>query len=183
VTALYVTHDQQEAFAVGDRIVVMDRGRIEQVGRPEDVYFQPNSVFVARFLGLRNLLPATVVPDNPDQVHTSLGLFALGRTAAPGQYVLLIRPEAVNLVGETDVGANRLEATLQVCSFRGSHYHVEMLATARDRTERGQDEENSWRLVFELPSRRWSEPDNRLPSVGQPVHLTVDASRIQLLTG
>ena len=63
VTALYVTHDQQEAFAVADRVVVMNRGRIEQIGPPEQVYARPASAFVARFMGLDNLLSAVIIPD------------------------------------------------------------------------------------------------------------------------
>src|SRR5690606_14441447 len=58
VTALYVTHDQDEAMALGDRMVIMQRGRIEQVGTPTAVYTHPATPFVARFLGFTNLIPA-----------------------------------------------------------------------------------------------------------------------------
>jgi ABC-type Fe3+/spermidine/putrescine transport system ATPase subunit len=61
LTAIYVTHDQQEAFAIADRIAIMYRGRIEQFDKPEVIYHQPKSAYVARFLGLANILPAAVL--------------------------------------------------------------------------------------------------------------------------
>jgi ABC-type Fe3+/spermidine/putrescine transport system ATPase subunit len=68
LTALYVTHDQHEAFAIADRIALMNSGQFEQVGAPADVYRHPGTVFAARFLGLNNIIPAgtfgIVSPDN-----------------------------------------------------------------------------------------------------------------------
>ncbi|MCB0240837.1 MAG: polyamine ABC transporter ATP-binding protein, partial [Anaerolineae bacterium] len=61
LTALYVTHDQQEAFAIADRVLVMNAGRIEQAGTPVEVYASPATSFVARFLGMHNLLPGTLI--------------------------------------------------------------------------------------------------------------------------
>ncbi len=60
-TAIYVTHDQEEAFALADRVVVMNAGRVEQAGAPQAIYAQPASAFVARFLGLSNLLPGEML--------------------------------------------------------------------------------------------------------------------------
>lgn len=59
-TALYVTHDQEEAFALADRVVVMHAGKVAQIGTPSSIYRQPTSPFVARFLGLTNLFPGTI---------------------------------------------------------------------------------------------------------------------------
>lgn len=73
VTAIYVTHDQQEAFAVADRILIMHRGHVVQQGTPQDVYRSPASPWVARFLGLTNLVPGRVVAEDPLQVDTALG--------------------------------------------------------------------------------------------------------------
>jgi ABC-type Fe3+/spermidine/putrescine transport system ATPase subunit len=61
LTAIYVTHDQQEAYAIADRIAIMNKGRIEQYDKPEALYHQPKTAFVARFLGIDNLLPAKVL--------------------------------------------------------------------------------------------------------------------------
>jgi len=60
ITFIYVTHDQEEALTMSDRIAVMNEGRVEQIGSPEDIYHSPSSVFVANFIGVANLLPATV---------------------------------------------------------------------------------------------------------------------------
>src|ERR671932_2757037 len=61
ITFIYVTHDQEEALTMSDRIAVMNEGRVEQIGTPEEIYHSPTSVFVANFIGIANLLPATVV--------------------------------------------------------------------------------------------------------------------------
>ena len=61
ITFIYVTHDQEEALTMSDRIAVMNEGRVEQIGTPEEIYHSPATVFVANFIGVANLLPATVV--------------------------------------------------------------------------------------------------------------------------
>jgi ABC-type Fe3+/spermidine/putrescine transport system ATPase subunit len=78
VTAITVTHDQQEAFALADKLVIMDTGRALQVGAPERVYRHPASPTVARFLGLTNLLEGQILPADPARVHTVLGAFRVG---------------------------------------------------------------------------------------------------------
>jgi ABC-type Fe3+/spermidine/putrescine transport system ATPase subunit len=129
VSALYVTHDQQEAFAVADRVIVMRRGAIEQVDTPEEVYRRPASPFVARFLGFENLLPGTLARVEPvGVVNTGLGPLRLSSPAAgsPGQAVtLLIRPEAARLAAENDAGdENRIAGHVTACSFRGGAYRA-----------------------------------------------------------
>ncbi len=124
ITTLYVTHDQEEAMAVSDRIVVMNKGRVVQVGSAEDLYLRPRSGFVARFIGRINALPAQVLMlrDGGAEVQ------ALGRrvfvpgTAAAGLAArqaaeLMIRPEALRVVP-----ADRPEAwpaTVSACTFLG----------------------------------------------------------------
>jgi iron(III) transport system ATP-binding protein len=93
LTAVYVTHDQEEALAVSDRIVVMEKGRIAQIGTPRELYDQPANAFVADFIGDANLLKGTV----------SGGVFAAGGLALPvpgsdGAATLSIRPERIRLV-------------------------------------------------------------------------------------
>ncbi len=70
-TAIYVTHDQSEAFAISDRIVVMNAGRVEQIGRQTDIYLRPATAFVAEFIGANNTLPGTVVAVGPGRVAPS----------------------------------------------------------------------------------------------------------------
>ncbi|HVR55348.1 MAG TPA: ABC transporter ATP-binding protein [Pseudolabrys sp.] len=103
VTILYVTHDQEEALVLSDRICVMNNARIEQIGAPNDLYFRPANEFVADFLGESNLIPGEVesAGDGSINVRTDDGtrLCALARSAVrPGDRVkVLVRPEAVQI--------------------------------------------------------------------------------------
>ena len=128
VTALYVTHDQQEAFAVADRVVILRQGRIVQQGAPQAVYRRPASAWVARFLGLTNLVPARVVSLEPLQVDTPLGHFTppAAEPVAAGQQVrLLIRPEAARLAADCPPESGiALEGTVHAGSFRGGYYRI-----------------------------------------------------------
>jgi len=132
VTAIYVTHDQQEAFAVADRVVIMDRGRKMQEGRPEEVYQRPATEFVARFLGLENLLPGRVVAAGPPLiVETAPGL--LTTTDSPalpvGQAVtVLIRPEGARCLETGTPAENSIVGQVQTRSFRGGHYQITVAA-------------------------------------------------------
>ena len=107
VTALYVTHDQEEALSLSDEVVVMDAGRVQQAGSPEDVYRRPASRFVARFVGQANLLPVTAVGTEGDgrlRAAWERGELVLAlpdeRVPAPGTAgVAVVRPERVALAG------------------------------------------------------------------------------------
>ena len=101
-TAFYVTHDQSEALAIADRIVVMQAGRIRQIGSPRELYERPGDGFVAAFMGVANLLPAVVRASGPDGVIVEIegGFTAVvaDGTPPPGRAVQVsIRPEAVKL--------------------------------------------------------------------------------------
>jgi len=103
VTAVYVTHDQEEALSLSDRVVVMEAGRVQQVGAPEEVYDRPANRFVARFIGQANLLPVTAVgPEGPGRVRARWrgGELTLvlpdDRAPSPGtEGVAVVRPERV----------------------------------------------------------------------------------------
>ncbi|MFD1795589.1 ABC transporter ATP-binding protein [Paracoccus aurantiacus] len=108
---VHVTHDQEEAMAIADRIVVMNQGRVEQAGSPEDVYLRPATLFSAGFMGEMNRIPAT--PDG-DGVTTPLGHLPL----PPQRGTLCLRPENVGLRGDLRLGpARMIEA-----SFFGAHH-------------------------------------------------------------
>jgi len=176
VTALYVTHDQQEAFAIGDRVVVMNQGLIEQVGPPETVYSQPATLFVARFLGFHNLLPGLVSPERPQEVRTPLGVFRLPREAPPGPCTLLIRPDAVDAPGPASTvrqPAGQLEGRVALRSFRGSVYHMEVVVTGEDGVV--------YRLRFQAPDRLWRRGGLPVPQVGERVRFLVDGEQLALL--
>lgn len=135
LTALYVTHDQQEALAVADRVVVMNQGRIVQQGAPQAIYLEPANAFVARFLGYTNLLPvdAVEVIGGVTRVRTAVGLFPVPQPQAfapDGKVALLARPAAL-LLGDSAAaaaagGAPRLEGLVEKLSFRGGHQRVEL---------------------------------------------------------
>jgi putative spermidine/putrescine transport system ATP-binding protein len=122
ITTIYVTHDQEEALSLSDRIVVMQSGRIEQVGTPFEIYNRPATPFVASFIGNLNVLEA-VVADPAQGLLTVAGgpVHAAGPVAAAaGQAVKLsLRPELLSLEGGAP-GANRLDGTLTTVTFLGS---------------------------------------------------------------
>ncbi|MEZ4869244.1 MAG: ABC transporter ATP-binding protein [Caldilineaceae bacterium] len=139
VTALYVTHDQQEAFALGDRVAVMQAGRIEQIGAPQQLYYKPANRFVARFLGFSNLLPIRTV-EQPALLTTAGGKWHLPHLATAiipdHEQQLLIRPDAVcalatvpfppNTEPQTQLDTHEIVVTgvIAQLSFRGSYYRL-----------------------------------------------------------
>jgi ABC-type Fe3+/spermidine/putrescine transport system ATPase subunit len=116
-TALYVTHDQEEAFTLADRVILMRAGKIEQVGTPQELYRYPGSLFVARFLGLSNLLPAQVHQvDGRTVAKTPVGSIPVQENDAR-QGTILLRPDSIFLEGE---GECQIAGTVVETSFRGS---------------------------------------------------------------
>jgi thiamine transport system ATP-binding protein len=113
-TVLAVTHDQGEAFALADRVVVMREGRIEQTGTPLEVWQRPASEFVARFLGFDNVVGATVHGEAAD---TPWGKLPVPAGTAQGPCRLLVRPTGVRLTSVTD----GLPCTVAARTFRGNH--------------------------------------------------------------
>ena len=136
ITFLYVTHDQEEALTMSDRLAVMNNGRIVQLGTPTEVYNEPADAYVADFLGVSNLMDAQVDAGAGDQgcCRLRLGEFTLearaGRIDATGAVKLAIRPERVDLHPYEDAGANRVPGMVERVVFIGSTTHVHVrLAT------------------------------------------------------
>ena len=169
VTALYVTHDQQEAFAIADRVIIMNRGRIVQQDTPQEVYRQPASAWVARFLGLTNLLPGHIASLSPLAIDTPLGKLIVDRAVevAIGQSVtVLIHPEAARLHSNLQTAeSDPIQVSVEACSFRGSHYR---LAVKHD---------SGINLVFEMVSDTESPPQP-----GETLTLTLHSQALSLLT-
>ncbi|WP_148254613.1 ABC transporter ATP-binding protein [Aidingimonas lacisalsi] len=134
MTFVFVTHDQQEAMVMSDRIAVLDGGIIQQVGPPREVYERPANAFVARFMGHDNLYP--IKERNGDRLVTDLG--ALSCPAQAGGDLLLIRPETLDLIPGEQPGDNRLFATVNECLYRGSHaeYRLDVGTTTMQATVR-----------------------------------------------
>ncbi|MFE9775706.1 ABC transporter ATP-binding protein [Streptomyces sp. NPDC005931] len=118
-TVLAVTHDQGEAFALADRVVVMRDGRIAQSGTPLEVWQRPADAFVARFLGFENVVDATV---GADVAVTPWGKVPVPGDAPQGARTLLVRPAGVRLV-PADAG---LRCTVAARTFRGTHVAVHL---------------------------------------------------------
>jgi len=118
ITTLYVTHDQAEALAVSDRIVVMNGGHIEQIGDPASIYRSPRSAFVADFLGAANIVEGRAVDGG--LIETAVGRFAVADVAAStnGAVKLSWRPEDMKLAATGP--ANIRDATVRSVVFRGN---------------------------------------------------------------
>jgi putative spermidine/putrescine transport system ATP-binding protein len=95
ITTIYVTHDQAEAMALGDRIVVMRNGAIAQIGSPREIYFSPQSRFVAEFVGAANILEASI---ENGELKLPGGRIKLGNGAPAGAVTAMVRPEAIAIV-------------------------------------------------------------------------------------
>jgi thiamine transport system ATP-binding protein len=160
-TSLYVTHDQEEAYAVADRIVLLNAGRIAQIGAPEDLYRRPASAFVAEFLGLANLFTGEVVELGKKRVARGpLGDFPVPSDTPLGPAYLLLRPDRLRLDGKAP---QSLSAVVLGRHFRGNTTLVEVEAAGE-------------RLSFEVISV------DQLPEEGERVDLRFDpAEALQVL--
>ncbi|HXG05422.1 MAG TPA: ABC transporter ATP-binding protein [Candidatus Binatia bacterium] len=132
ISTLYVTHDQEEALSIADRIAVMRDGRLEQVGRPEEIYAAPASAFVADFVGITNLFRCRVVSAESGLVDWEGERLCVGPLAANAgdSIVVSVRPEKIGLggaAGET----NRIEGVVEVITFLGPFVRVEVAARGR----------------------------------------------------
>jgi iron(III) transport system ATP-binding protein len=144
VTVVYVTHDQAEALAVSDKIVVMRNAEIAQVGTPEELYTQPASVFVATFMGEANHLRGTIAATQGEMADTVLGELRLAlphRGLPVGAADVVVRPEAIRILPDGEPGG--LSATVSRATYMGSHteYHFstpvgELFALGADRLRR-----------------------------------------------
>jgi ABC-type Fe3+/spermidine/putrescine transport system ATPase subunit len=126
ITAIYVTHDQEEALAMSDRIAVMRAGRLEQVARPQDIYRAPATPFVAEFMGTTNLLSGTVAGRDGDRLRIRVGqqeFFAVGDGREGESVSFSLRPETIRLLGAGETapaGWSVFEAGLGRIEFLGA---------------------------------------------------------------
>jgi spermidine/putrescine transport system ATP-binding protein len=119
ITFIYVTHDQEEALTMSDTIVVMDKGRIQQIGTPEDIYNEPKNAFVADFIGESNILDGIMLQDELVQFF-GRKFPCVDRGFAPNEPVdVVIRPEDIDIVAPD---AGHLCGTVTSVTFKGVHY-------------------------------------------------------------
>lgn len=151
-TAIYVTHDQEEAFAIADRITLMNEGAIEQIGSPQELYRHPKSKFVAHFLGLTNLLEGEIIfQDGKYFAQTPIGLLPLPFTKpSRDRITILLRPDHIHL---NNTKGYQLQGTVIDISFRGGICRTTVLVKERQ-------------LSFDFPS------NIPLPKVGDIIFLS-----------
>jgi ABC-type Fe3+/spermidine/putrescine transport system ATPase subunit len=153
-TTLYVTHDQEEAFSLADRVVVMDAGEIVQVGTPQSIYCDPGSPFVAKFVGLTNIFPGKAVSTPTGvEVDTPVGRFPVEEQVA-GLVQVLIRSDSAELEGD----GFPLTGIVESLAFRGGWTRMTVQV-------------NGVELLFDFDSNL------ALPQVGQPVTVSIDLGK------
>jgi iron(III) transport system ATP-binding protein len=151
-TAIFVTHDQEEAFTIADRVGVLNRGRLEQLGAPETIYHEPATRFVAEFVGAADFLPGIVTSEG---IVTEIGTFANVQARAPGERVkVMLRPDDVTFVARHDG-----EAIILRRDFRGSETLYCLGLPSGDRVHS-------------------SQPSSAAFTAGTRVHLEVPAIRV-----
>jgi ABC-type Fe3+/spermidine/putrescine transport system ATPase subunit len=126
IPAIYVTHDQEEAFAIADRLLLLHNGVILQSGAPHEIYHHPRNVWVAQFFGLGNLISGEVIGHTPLRVKTPLGVMQAnceGDPPAPGRKAtLLFRPNQAQQSPAQE--ANRITGKLVDQVFQGERYRL-----------------------------------------------------------
>lgn len=161
VPAIYVTHDQEEAFTIGDRLILLNDGMIAQNASPEEIYQNPNSAWVAKFVGLSNLLNGTIQTINPLRVSTSIGEITV-KTREPHSYkvgqnlTVLFRPDAML---KRDGKENVFEALVIDDVFLGNQWRLKIRI-------------NDILLVFII--------DDPIP-VGSKINISINPEKINLL--
>jgi iron(III) transport system ATP-binding protein len=131
LTVVYVTHDQEEALAISDRIIVMSDARIAQAGTPRELYEQPDSTFVADFIGDANLVDAEVVEERDLTAILRLGDFALelpARTAGLGPVKMAIRPDTIRIHQARPGGEPAVAARILRSSYLGRHVEYRLMS-------------------------------------------------------
>jgi len=118
ITTIYVTHDQAEAMELGDRIVVMSKGRIAQIGSPREIYFEPANRFVAEFIGAANILEA---PVENGQLMLPGGRLPVDKAVNQARAVVMIRPETIDIV---NADAAPLAGTVETVRFAGDRLRI-----------------------------------------------------------
>ena len=136
VTVVYVTHDQQEAMVMSDRIAVLNRGQIEQIAGPEGLYEEPERAFVARFIGENNPIHGRVASMKDDLCEVDAGDERIRAIriapCEPGDMVTLsIRPERIAINPREGLYHNEIEATVEDIAFLGDHLRIRLAACGR----------------------------------------------------
>ena len=163
IPAIYVTHDQEEAFTVADRLVLLSDGRVIQMGAPDEIYNNPGSRWVANFLGMKNFLKGKVVSQHPLTLETRYGMMVSSYSHCENLGVgeeteLLLRSSGARVVPLEDAncGTNCLEGVVEDVVFQGENYRVLIVCGEKDHfqinLENRPDVGDHIRLEFEAES-------------------------------
>jgi putative spermidine/putrescine transport system ATP-binding protein len=161
ITTIYVTHDQEEALSLSDRIVVMNQGRIEQIGTPAEIYNFPQTRFVASFVGTLNVLNAQVIDARAGRVAIDgqeLHIAGLVEAAAGATLAVALRPETIALTLAPNESMNHLRGNVEDVQYLGPVVRVRVRL-------------NEQSLHYDAFNR----PDVALPRLGEPVDLAFPA--------
>lgn len=170
ITTIYVTHDQEEAMSISDRIAVMNQGKIIQIGTPEELYFSPKELFVATFFGKPNIFEGIYVGDGKAEIQ---GIIEIGVTPASGQgsiesgdkVKIVIRPENVYLKGKGRQAIEKtwtLKGRVVMRMFTGNSQEVKIAIRDKDKED-----------IFIYAS----VPSDLPVSIGEEVELEIPVSR------
>ena len=171
ITTIYVTHDQVEAMTLADRIAVMNKGRILQIGSPEEIYNNPANLFVATFIGRSNLIEGIAEGYDGDYIIISVpgsgiklrGIY-IGRAPSPkpgDRVYAIIRPEDIRLRKPEGLGLNELKAKLDMEMFRGEFKETRF-------------------IIDKLKLVAYVDPDDKL-SIGEEHFIYIKASDVKIL--
>lgn len=167
ITTVMVTHDQEEALTMADRIVVMNHGVIEQIGTPLEIYRDPETSFVADFIGTMNFVPGTIVNDSHARIgqqDLTCDVDGLGAGAA---VTVAFRPEDIVLQDASSEDENSFVAEIADMEFLGSFYRAELVGPSLENQRLRAD------MSINLVRRQGLE-------VGQQVQISLPASRIRI---
>jgi spermidine/putrescine transport system ATP-binding protein len=181
ITFIYVTHDQEEALTMSDRIAVMSQGQVEQVGGPQEIYEHPLTAYVADFLGVSNLMGAEARGQTAGGCRVRIGEFELvageGEADTLGASKITVRPERVNLEGAGTTGANRVPGMVERVVYVGSILQVFVTLAPGERIQAWIQNEggvvpyaSGTAVAVHLPR----EALRVLPDTGTPVSMTTE---------
>jgi iron(III) transport system ATP-binding protein len=152
LTAIYVTHDQKEALSIADRMAILNAGRIEQIGRPQEMYLQPRNKFVAAFMGETNFIDGTVIQSSAEQttVDTPLGRLVsrMGNLAPDTKVTVSIRPEVIHIGSSPSAANNQFDGMVHDTIYLGEFAQHQVNIASNGHREKHQPLK-----VFELNPR------------------------------
>ena len=156
ITFVFVTHDQEEALSMSDVVVVMDSGRIQQIGSPLDIYNEPKNAFVADFIGESNILDGIMLEDELVEVYGTRFPCVDKGFARHEPVDVVIRPEDVDIVSEEN---GMLRGTVSAITFKGVHYEI----------------------IVDVQGFKWMIQSTDSPVVGQRIGLSVRPDEIHIM--